>query len=60
MFRREVGVPHRGLDVGVTRILSAVLVPEAIRKILDCLGLHSRAPPNALAARHDEGELEWS
>ena len=40
--------------------LSGVLSPEAIRKILDCLGLPSRAPPIAPSAGHDEGELEWA
>jgi len=32
------------------RILCAIHPPEAIRKILDCLGLPSRPPPIASAA----------
>jgi hypothetical protein len=31
------------------RILAAINPPDAIRKILDCLGLPSRPPPIALA-----------
>jgi hypothetical protein len=42
---------------GRMRILAAIHRPEAIRAILDCLGLPSRAPPQAPAA---EGlEPEW-
>jgi len=32
------------------RILAAIHSPQAIRAILDCLGLPSRAPPVAVAA----------
>ena len=35
------------------RILAEVNPPEAIRKILDCLGLSSRPPPVARALRAD-------
>ena len=45
---------------GPLRILAAVQSPEAIRKILDCLGLPSRAPPIAPPAIHDDGELQWA
>jgi hypothetical protein len=37
------------------RILAAIHAPEAIRRILECLGLPSRAPPIGLAA---EAEAE--
>ncbi len=33
------------------RILAAITPPEAIRKILDCLGLPSRPPPLARPVR---------
>ena len=36
------------------RILAAIHSPEAIRAILDCLGLPSRAPPIAAAATDPE------
>jgi hypothetical protein len=36
------------------RILAAIHPPEAIRAILDCLGIPTRAPPVAAAAS-DEG-----
>jgi hypothetical protein len=43
-------------------ILSAIHLPEAIRKILDCLGLPSRPPPIASAALDadvkDGGKIE--
>src|SRR5439155_13948954 len=35
---------------GVMRLIAAIHSPEATRKILDCLGLPSRAPPMALAS----------
>jgi hypothetical protein len=38
---------------GRMRILAAIHPPEAIRAILDCLGLPSRAPPQAAAAEED-------
>jgi len=36
---------------GVMRLIAAIHSPEATRKILDCLGLPSRAPPMAPAVR---------
>jgi hypothetical protein len=43
------------------RILCAIHPPEAIRKILDCLGLPSRPPPIAPAALEgDVDELQIS
>jgi hypothetical protein len=36
------------------RILAAIHAPEAIRKILDCLGLPSRPPPLAPPVRIDD------
>jgi hypothetical protein len=40
------------------RIVSVINPPEAIRKILDCLGLPSRAPPVAEAAPEDRNPFE--
>ena len=40
---------------GRMRILCAVNPPEAIRKILDCLGMPIRAPPTAPALLEDWG-----
>jgi hypothetical protein len=43
------------------RILAAIHPPEAIRKILDCLGLPSRPPPIARALPDREiDELNFS
>jgi hypothetical protein len=36
---------------GVMRLIAAIHSPETTRKILDCLGLTSRAPPMAPAVR---------
>jgi hypothetical protein len=36
------------------RILAAIHPPEAIRKILECLGLPSRPPPLARPERMDD------
>jgi len=36
------------------RILAAIHSPEAIRKILDCLGLPSRPPPLSRPVRIDD------
>jgi hypothetical protein len=36
---------------GVMRLMAAIHSPEATRKILDCLGLPSRAPQMAPAIR---------
>jgi len=41
---------------GRMRILAAIHSPEAIRAILDCLGLPSRAPPLASAAFEQDCE----
>ena len=41
---------------GRMRILCAIHPPEAIRKILDCLGLPSRPPPIASAALEDDAD----
>jgi len=38
---------------GPMRILAAIHPPEAVRKILECLGLPSRAPPIARAVPED-------
>ena len=38
---------------GRMRILAAIVTPEAIRAILDCLGLSSRAPPVLPANRNE-------
>src|SRR5688572_13424268 len=46
---------------GRMRIIAAIHPPEAIRKILDCLGLPSRAPPIATALPDREiDELNFS
>jgi hypothetical protein len=39
---------------GPMRILCAIHPPEAIRKILECLGLPTRAPPLAQAVPEEE------
>jgi len=39
------------------RVLAAIVTPEAIRAILDCLGLPARAPPVAPALRSERDEL---
>jgi hypothetical protein len=41
------------------RILAAIHPPDATRKILQCLGLPSRAPPLASAKRQDRFQPEW-
>ena len=50
--------------IGPNALARYVFLPlsnhEAIRKILDCLGLPSGAPPIRPSALHDEGELEWA
>ena len=43
---------------GGMRIVAAIHPPAAIRVILDCLGLPSRAPPIAAAAEREERN-EW-
>ena len=45
---------------GPLRVLAAIQSPGAIRKILDCLGLPSRAPPIAPAAADPDLQLEWA
>ncbi len=41
------------------RILAAIHPPVATRKILECLGLPSRAPPLARANRQHNIQPEW-
>lgn len=41
------------------RIVAVINPPEAIRKILDCLGLPSRAPPIAEAVPEDPDTFEF-
>jgi len=41
---------------GRLRILAAIHAPEAIRAILECLGLPSRAPPIAAAVLDPEAD----
>ena len=43
---------------GRMRIIAAIHPPEAIRKILDCLGLPSRAPPIAPATPEDADRFD--
>jgi hypothetical protein len=46
---------------GRMRILAAIHPPDAIRKILDCLGLPSKPPPIARALPEREiDELDFS
>jgi hypothetical protein len=45
---------------GRMKIVAAIHSPNAIQKILDSLGLPSRAPPIAAAARTSSDPLEWS
>ena len=45
---------------GRMKIVAAIHSPNAIQKILNCLGLPSRAPPIAAAARPSSDPLEWS
>lgn len=45
---------------GPMKILSAIQSPDAILKILDCLGLPSRAPPVAPAVPGGNPQLEWA
>jgi hypothetical protein len=40
------------------RIIAAITPPEAIRKILECLGLPSRPPPLARAVQLDELDFQ--
>jgi hypothetical protein len=45
---------------GPLRILAAIQSPEAIHKILDCLGLPARSPPIARARPEPNPKLEWA
>jgi len=45
---------------GRMRVIAAIVTPEAIRAILDCLDLPSRAPPVAPAARDERADLSWN
>ena len=51
---------HDPQSAGPMRFPAAVQSLEAIRKILDCLGLPPRAPPIRPSTLHDEGALEWA
>jgi len=42
------------------KIVAVIHSPNAIQQILNCLGLPSRAPPIAAAARTSSDPLEWS
>ena len=46
--------------LGQMKIVAAIHSPDAIRKILDSMGLPSRAPPIAAAARTSSDPLQWS
>jgi len=41
------------------RILAAIDAPDAIRKILSCLGLPTREPPIAPAVPDEEASASW-
>jgi hypothetical protein len=41
------------------RILAAIEAPDAIRKILSCLGLPTRAPPLTPALPNSDGAVLW-
>jgi hypothetical protein len=45
---------------GRMRIMAAIDHPDVTRKILDCVGLPSRAPPVAPAASNHHAESDWS
>ena len=45
---------------GRMRIMAAIVRPDVTRKILDCVGLPSRAPPVAPAASNRHAESDWS
>ena len=54
-------LPFYGLaNAGGMRILAAIDPPEVTRKILECVGLPSRAPPVAPAASNHHAESDWS
>jgi len=60
-LRRASSASHKCPQCGGSmRILAAIQSSEAIRKILDCLGLPSRAPPVAGAAPTADPQLEWA
>jgi hypothetical protein len=52
--------PERPRCRGRMTIVAAIHSPNAIQQILNCLGLPSRAPPIAPAARTSSDQLEWS
>ena len=56
LMKRVFSVDVLGCDRcgGRMRIIAAIPPPEAIRKILECLGLPSRPPPLAPALRIDD------
>ena len=41
------------------RILAAIDAPDAIRKILSCLGVPTRAPPIEQAQPQTDGAILW-
>jgi hypothetical protein len=45
---------------GVMRIIAPIHPPDTTRKILDCLGLPSRAPPLAPAVRARPAKKRWN
>jgi hypothetical protein len=45
---------------GRMRVLAAIVMPDAINAILDCVDLPSRAPPGAPAARDERADLGWN
>jgi len=45
---------------GRMRVIAAIVTPETIHAILDCLDLPSRAPPVAPAARDERTDLSWN
>ena len=58
VFQIDVlGCPRCG---GRLRILAAIRSPEAIQRILGCLGLASRAPPIAGVRPEDNPHLDWA
>jgi hypothetical protein len=46
--------------MGRMKIVAAIHHPDAARKILECVGLPSRAPPVAPAASNRHAESDWS
>jgi hypothetical protein len=55
----EVDALRRARCGSRLRILADIHTPNAIRAILDCLGLPSRAPPIAAAREEESGFRRW-